>query len=104
MQRSVKPKLNLLVALWCCATTVSGQVAPSPMEENLVDKIWEAVGGQENWQNARYFMFSCTGGSHSFAQGERKYLWDKQTGEDRKSVVEGKRVSVRVELGGRRSI
>ncbi len=80
MQHSVKLKLNLLVALWCCVTAVSGQVAPSPLESNLIDKLWEAVGGRENWQNARYFMFSCTGGRHSFAQGERKYLWDKQTG------------------------
>ncbi|WP_325637527.1 hypothetical protein [Parapedobacter sp.] len=80
MQRAVKFKLNLLIALWCSVTAVSGQVTPSPTEDNLVDKLWEAVGGRENWQNARYFMFSCAGGHRSFAQGERKYLWDKQTG------------------------
>lgn len=80
MQRAVKPKLNLLVALWCCATAVSGQTAPPPTEDKLIDKLWDAVGGQENWHNARYFMFSCIGGRQSFAQGARKYLWDKQTG------------------------
>src|SRR5690606_33213134 len=56
------------------------QVAPSPAEQKLASKLWEAVGGQTNWENARYFMFSCVGGHHSFVQGERKYLWDKQTG------------------------
>lgn len=80
MQHAVKLKLNLLVTLWCCATAVSGQVGPSGMEDELEDKLWEAIGGEKNWQNARYFMFSCTGGQHSFAQGERRYLWDKQTG------------------------
>ena len=81
MQRSVKLKLNLLlVVLWSCITTVSGQVAPSDAEGKLVDKLWEAIGGRENWENARYFMFSCTGGHRSFTQGERQYLWDKQTG------------------------
>ena len=83
MQHSIKPKLPLLIALWCWATAVSGQVPPSPQDDSLVAKLWEAVGGQQSWQNARYFMFSCTGGHHSFAQGERKYLWDKQTGDCR---------------------
>lgn len=80
MQHAVKLKLNLFISLWCCATAVSGQVMPSGMEAELEAKIWEAIGGQETWQNARYFMFSCTGGKHSFAQGDRRYLWDKQTG------------------------
>ena len=80
MQRSVKPKLNLLVALWCCVVTAHGQIMPSATGKKLASKLWEATGGQTNWENARYFMFSCIGGRHSFAQGERKYLWDKQTG------------------------
>lgn len=81
IQRPVKLKLNILLAFWCCTTAVSGQITP-PSAENkqLADNLWEAIGGRENWQNARYFMFSCVGGHHSFAQGERKYLWDKQTG------------------------
>ncbi len=80
MLYSVKLKLSLLIAVCCCTTAVNGQDAPSGTEIKLADKLWEAVGGRENWHNARYFMFSCKGGNHSFAQGERKYLWDKQTG------------------------
>lgn len=80
MQRSVKPKLNLLVALWCCLATAKAQDTPALTEKQLTTKLWEAVGGHANWDNARYFMFSCVGGRHSFAQGERKYLWDKKTG------------------------
>ncbi|WP_262248701.1 hypothetical protein [Parapedobacter soli] len=81
MQRSVKLKLNLAIALWYCAMAVAnGQVDSPNTEVKLEKKLWEAIGGQENWQNARYFMFSCVGGRHSFVQGERRYLWDKQTG------------------------
>lgn len=80
MQHTATFKLNLLLALWCCTTTIYAQVAPPLKEDSVADKLWDAAGGQENWQNARYFMFSCTGGRPSFAQGERKYLWDKQTG------------------------
>lgn len=77
MHNFFKFKLNLLITGLCCITAASGQVAQS----NIVDKLWTAIGGKENWQNARYFMFSCIGGDdHSFAQGERKYLWDKQSG------------------------
>jgi len=77
MHNVVNFKLSLCIALLCWITAVSGQVAQS----DIVDKLWTAIGGKENWQNARYFMFSCTGGdNHSFAQGVRKYLWDKQSG------------------------
>ncbi len=70
-------KLSLFTALLSCATASLGQDA----REAVSEKLWDAVGGKDNWRNARYFMFSCVGGSHhSFAQGERKYLWDKQTG------------------------
>lgn len=80
MQHALKRNLILFTALWHCVSAASGQVAPSPVEKNVVDKLWKAIGGRENWQSARYFMFSCAGGNQSFAQGERKYLWDKGTG------------------------
>src|SRR5690606_31062358 len=77
MHNFVKSKLNLFVALLSYTTVANGQVT----QPVIVDKLWEAIGGKENWQNARYFMFSCTGGEpQSFTQGERKYLWDKRSG------------------------
>ena len=77
MHTVVKIKLGLCIALLCWVPAVSGQATQS----DIVDKLWAAIGGKENWQNARYFMFSCIGGdNHSFAQGERIYLWDKQSG------------------------
>lgn len=77
MHNFVKIKLNLVITLFTFVTIVQGQVSDSIVET----KLWEAIGGKKNWQNARYFMFSCIGrDGHSFAQGERKYLWDKQTG------------------------
>lgn len=79
MHHIIQFKLGLFVALLSYAAVVKGQVATTNTE--VADKLWEAIGGKENWQNARYFMFSCIGGENrAFIQGERKYLWDKQTG------------------------
>ncbi len=72
-----KINLSLFILLFVCYTMATGQTSTS----TALDKLWEGIGGKENWQTARYFMFTCVGGEkHSFAQGERKYLWDKQTG------------------------
>ncbi|WP_257668867.1 hypothetical protein [Parapedobacter tibetensis] len=74
----VKINLALFLTLLIFFTTTHGQPATN---SSVAAKLWEGIGGKENWQNARYFMFSCIGGEkHSFAQGERKYLWDKLSG------------------------
>ncbi|SEK22450.1 hypothetical protein [Parapedobacter koreensis] len=78
MHYIIKFKLSLFVALLSFATVVRGQITAV---DDVANKLWEAIGGKENWLNARYFMFSCIGGDNQSAiQGERKYLWDKQTG------------------------
>mgnify|MGYP007082186859 CR=1 FL=1 len=70
-------KLSLAVAFVNFTVSAQGQPSKTAVEA----KLWDAIGGKENWRNARYFMFSCVGGGdHAFVQGERKYLWDKQTG------------------------
>lgn len=77
MHNFIKIKLNLFFMLFGSTIAVFGQGSRT----EIADKLWEAIGGKENWQNARYFMFSCVGGgSPSFTQGERTYLWDKQEG------------------------
>ncbi|MFC3198778.1 hypothetical protein ACFOET_14245 [Parapedobacter deserti] len=77
MHNFVKFILNLFTALLAFAAIVQGQVSDSDIET----KLWDAIGGKKNWEDARYFMFSCVGREdESFAQGERKYLWDKKTG------------------------
>ena len=77
MYTYIKFKLSLFISLFICFANCFGQTNGSA----IVAKLWDGVGGKENWQNARYFMFSCVGGEKpSLAQGERKYLWDKQTG------------------------
>src|SRR5690606_31488047 len=77
MHNFTKLKLNLFFMLLGGIATAFGQGS----QAGLAHKLWEAIGGKENWQNARYFMFSCIGGDHSsFTQGERTYLWDKQEG------------------------
>ncbi len=76
MHNCIKINLILFAVLLICSTALS-QINNT----DVAARLWEGVGGKENWQNARYFMFSCIGGEkHSFAHGERKYLWDKQTG------------------------
>ncbi len=77
MHNFTKIKLNLFCMLLGGIATAFGQVS----QTSIANKLWEAIGGKENWQNARYFMFSCIGGGNpSFTQGERTYLWDKQDG------------------------
>ncbi len=79
MHRFIKIKLSLLIATLIGLGSMDA--AGQESQEDLTDKLWEAIGGKENWQNARYFMFSCVGAdTDAFAPGERKYLWDKQTG------------------------
>lgn len=77
MHNFTKIKLNLFFVLLGGIATAFGQGS----QTNIASKLWEAIGGKENWQNARYFMFSCIGGGNpAFTQGERIYLWDKQEG------------------------
>jgi len=77
MRNFTKIKLNLSFMLLASTAIAFGQ----DLQTGIADKVWEAIGGKDNWQNARYFMFSCIGGgTSSFVQGERKYLWDKQQG------------------------
>ncbi|WP_353181440.1 hypothetical protein [Parapedobacter lycopersici] len=80
MDNHVKIYLSVLLFLFSYCTTSYGQTADTALEA----KIWKGIGGKENWQKARYFMFSCLGGKgQHFVQGERRYLWDKQTGDCR---------------------
>lgn len=80
MDNNVKIYISILFLLFGYFSTVHGQTADTTTEA----KIWEGIGGKENWQNARYFMFSCIGGKdHTLTQGERRYLWDKLTGDCR---------------------
>jgi len=77
MHKFPKIKLNLLFMLTASTALAFGQ----DLQDGIINKLWEAIGGRDNWRNARYFMFSCVGGStSSFAHGERTYLWDKQEG------------------------
>lgn len=80
MYRHIKSKLSSFILLFLCCANCFGQTD----ESAIAAKLWEGLGGKENWQTARYFMFSCIGGAQpSLAQGERKYLWDKHTGDCR---------------------
>jgi len=77
MHNFTKIRLNLFMLLLGNISTVFGQ----DLQSHISDKLWEAIGGEDNWQHARYFMFSCIGGpDDSFTQGKRTYLWDKQEG------------------------
>lgn len=80
MDSNAKIYLNILSAILICFSLSYAQTKDQMVEA----KIWKGIGGKENWQNVRYFMFSCIGGeSNQLIEGERKYLWDKQTGDCR---------------------
>lgn len=84
MDNNVKTYLNILSAILICCSLAHAQTKDPVVES----KIWKGIGGKENWQNVRYFMFSCIGGEgNPLIAGERKYLWDKQTGDCRSEGV-----------------
>src|SRR5690606_1679433 len=51
--------------------------------EDLSEKIWTSMGGQQHWENARYFMFTCQGPHDPVHQRPASYLWDRFTGDCR---------------------
>lgn len=78
--KRLNPVIFMCVGLSAMSTGVLGQST----QPQVVSKIWDGIGGKDNWTNARYFMFSCIGeDTLSALQSERAYLWDKQTGECR---------------------
>jgi len=79
MMDNAKTYLNTLFFLFSLLPAAYSQPADTTVEA----KIWEGIGGKQNWQDVRYFMFSCLERAGDTSQGVREYLWDKQTGDCR---------------------
>lgn len=48
--------------------------------DEVSEKIWSSIGGKQQWENARYFMFTCQGPHEQAHQSAASYLWDRHTG------------------------
>ena len=46
----------------------------------VVNLIWQGIGGKQSWDEARYFMFSCKTNVHQLVPGEHSYIWDRVSG------------------------
>lgn len=46
----------------------------------VVNLIWQGIGGKQSWDEARYFMFSCKTNIHQLIPGEHSYIWDRVSG------------------------
>jgi hypothetical protein len=46
----------------------------------VVNLIWQGIGGKQSWDEARYFMFSCKTNIHQLVPGEHSYIWDRVSG------------------------
>lgn len=62
-----------------CLWIVFPSISSNAQTADLSEKLWSGVGGKQNWDNARYFMFTCQEVPHKRAS----YLWDRQTGDCR---------------------
>lgn len=74
-----KPPNTLLYSL-VLILLISFQQLIAQSKQEVLEKIWEGLGGEASWDEARYFMFSCNTNLHDFTTGEHAYIWDRQTG------------------------
>ena len=55
------------------------ELAAQPKQ--IIDKLWDAAGGKNTWEETNYIMFSVTGNNqHASISGARKFLLDKKSG------------------------
>jgi len=55
----------------------------SQTKDQVLNLMWQGVGGKQSWEEARYFMFSCKTDLHTFVSGEHSYIWDRVSGDCR---------------------
>src|SRR3546814_14011355 len=90
----------------CALPILSRPLDPPPAREAAIERVAEPVDDITRERQAEPFIVDpaqhiAYRDEHRAEEAERGELVG---GQDRKSVVEGKRVSVRVDLGGRRII
>lgn len=56
------------------------QTAFSQTKDQIVNLVWQGVGGRQAWSEARYFMFSCSTNLKEAFSEEHSFLWDRSTG------------------------
>ncbi|WP_134088332.1 hypothetical protein [Olivibacter sp. XZL3] len=56
------------------------QTAFSQTKDQIVNLVWQGVGGRQGWNEARYFMFSCSTNLKETFSEEHSFLWDRSTG------------------------
>lgn len=49
-------------------------------KDQIVNLIWQGLGGKQGWNEARYFMFSCKSNLNKTLSREHAYIWDRNTG------------------------
>src|SRR3546814_11926900 len=85
------------------ATRNGAQIIPIDSEHNAIFQCLPAAG--ERFKGVRRLLLTASGGPFRGRQrAELESITPDQACADRKSVVEGKSVSVRLDLGGRRTI
>lgn len=78
----MKQQKNIVFYIYLifAALTISPAML-SAQSDNIMDKIWNGVGGKSKWESTKYIMFTVSGNSkYPSISGNRKFLLDKQSG------------------------
>ncbi|MEH6306141.1 hypothetical protein RYH73_10840 [Olivibacter sp. CPCC 100613] len=76
--RTLKIKRAFFLILFLLSFTE--KQAFSQTKDQIVDLIWQGLGGKQGWNEARYFMFSCHANLNETLSREHAYIWDRNTG------------------------
>lgn len=76
--------MKLFIVLGFAALFNSGNsYQPAETKEDVLVKVWNAVGGKSAFEKSRYFRFDFTVESEGKVTTVRRHLWDRYTGDYR---------------------
>ncbi len=81
----MKNKKNIVFYIYMFLIVVIIPIQPIFAQSGSIsDKIWNAVGGKNKWDDTNFLMFTVSGNSkYNSISSERKFLLDKKTGDVR---------------------
>ncbi len=83
----------LVASLWGSPTRAEDTSSTDAKAQEVADQLMTALGGQENWEKARYFRFDFVVEREGKTASTVKHLWDRYTGRYRVEGTTGEKES-----------